>query len=116
MSSRSNLGLIYYAKGDFAHARKNWQEAARLNTAYAPVHIGLLILDGKLREASAQLETYTREKPTDGDGWLMLGDVRRALGDEEAARIAYVRAGQLVPEYAVLPRPSLQSLMAPVAQ
>ncbi|MBA2501522.1 MAG: tetratricopeptide repeat protein [Pyrinomonadaceae bacterium] len=116
VSSRSNLGLIYYAKGDFAQARKNWQEAARLNTAYAPVHIGLLILDGKLREASAQLETYTREKPTDGDGWLMLGDVRRALGDEEAARIAYVRAGQLVPEYAVLPRPSLQSLMAPVAQ
>lgn len=112
----SNLGLIYYAKGDFAQARKSWQEAVRLNTTYAPARIGLLILNGKLKEALAQLEVYTKTSSGDVDGWLMLGDVRRTLGDEEAARVAYVRAGQLVPEYAVLPRPSLQSLIAPVAQ
>nr|MBA2338876.1 tetratricopeptide repeat protein [Pyrinomonadaceae bacterium] len=116
VSSHSNLGLIYYAKGDFAQARQNWQEAARLNTTYAPVRIGLLILDRKLKEALEQLEAYTKTSAGDVDGWLMLGDVRRALGDEEDARVAYVRAGQIAPEYAVLPRPSLQSLITPAMQ
>ncbi|MEJ7617135.1 MAG: hypothetical protein WKF30_09295 [Pyrinomonadaceae bacterium] len=48
----------------------------------------------------------------------MLSDVRRALGDEEGARLAYARGVELAPDYARLTRPTLQSrrrqaLMAP---
>ena len=65
------------------------------------------ILDGKLPEALAQLEQFTQANAENADGWLLLGDVRRARGDAEGARAAYARAAQLAPDYARLARPKL---------
>ena len=59
-----------------------------------------MIIDGKLAEAQTQLEDYTKKTPEDEDGWLMLGDVYRALGNDSAARVTDARAAQIAPEYA----------------
>src|ERR1700682_1952885 len=75
---RSNIGLIYYMTENFAYASEQWTAAVSLGSTYAPDRIGLLILDGRLTEARAQLEDYTQKSGDDEDGWLMLGDVCRA--------------------------------------
>src|SRR5262249_48131212 len=46
----------------------------------------------------------------DEDGWLMLGDVYRALGNDSAARVTDARAAQIAPEYVGLKRPNLKNL------
>jgi ankyrin repeat protein len=83
-----------------------------LGSTYAPDRIGLLIFDGKLNEARAQLQDYTQKNGDDEDGWLMLGDVLRALGDESGARAADIRAAQIAPEYVGLKRPTLPGARA----
>ena len=81
-----------------------------LGSTYAPDRIGLLILDGRLTEARTQLEEYTQKSGDDEDGWLMLGDVYRALGDDSRARVTDARAAQIAPEYVGLRRPDLRKL------
>ena len=107
---RSNIGLIYYMTENFADAREHWIAAVNLGSTYAPDRIGLLILDGRLTEARAQLEEYTQKSGDDEDGWLMLGDVCRALGDDARARVTDARAAQIAPEYVGLRRPDLRKL------
>lgn len=109
-SSHSNVGLIYYMTERFTVARQHWSSAVALGSTYAPDRIGILILDGKLAEAQIQLEDYTRKTPDDEDGWLMLGDVYRALGNDSAARVTDARAAQIAPEYVGLKRPNLKTL------
>ena len=109
-SPHSNVGLIYYMTERFPLARQHWSAAVSLGTTYPPDQIGLLIIDGKLAEAQTQLEDYTRKTPEDEDGWLMLGDVYRALGNDSAARVTDARAAQIAPEYVGLKRPNLRSL------
>ncbi|MGZ8842401.1 MAG: tetratricopeptide repeat protein [Pyrinomonadaceae bacterium] len=109
-SSHSNVGLIYYMTERFTVARQHWSSAVSLGSTYDPDRIGILILDGKLAEAQTQLEDYTRKTPDDEDGWLMLGDVYRALGNDSAARVTDARAAQIAPEYVGLKRPNLKSL------
>ncbi len=109
-SPHSNVGLIYYMTERFTAARQHWSAAVSLGTTYPPDRIGLLIIDGKLAEAQTQLEDYTRKTPEDEDGWLMLGDVYRALGNDSAARVTDARAAQIAPEYVGLKRPNLKSL------
>jgi hypothetical protein len=106
----SNIGLIYYMTENFAAAREHWRIAINLGTTYDPDRIGLLILDGRLAEARTQLETYTQKSGQDEDGWLMLGDVYRALGDDSRARVTDARAAQIAPEYVGLRRPDLRRL------
>lgn len=110
---RSNLGTIYYMKNDAARAREEWEAATRLGSAYALDRTGLLILDRKLGEARAQLEEFTRSNAANGDGWLMLGDVLRALNDTAGAEAARARAAQVAPDYARLPRPVLAKQFTP---
>jgi tetratricopeptide (TPR) repeat protein len=105
--SRSNLGLIYYMLSETSKAREQWNAALRLGSTYVPDRIGLLIFDGKLNEVRTQLEDYTKKNADDEDGWLMLGDVLRALGDESGARAADIRAAQIAPDYVQLKRPTL---------
>lgn len=112
-SPHSNVGLIYYMTERFPAARQHWSKAVDLGTTYAPDRIGLLIIDGRFAEAQAQLEDYTRKTPEDEDGWLMLGDVYRALGNDSAARVTDARAAQIAPEYVGLKRPNLKSLNRP---
>ena len=107
---RSNIGLIYYMTENFADAREHWTAAVGLGSTYAPDRIGLLILDGRLSEARGQLEEYTQKSGDDEDGWLMLGDVYRALGDESRARVTDARAAQIAPEYVGLRRPDLRKV------
>ena len=107
---RSNIGLIYYMTEDFANAREQWTAAVNLGSTYAPDRVGLLILDGRLTEARAQLEEYTQKSGDDEDGWLMLGDVYRALGEDSRARVTDARAAQIAPEYVGLRRPDLHKL------
>jgi Flp pilus assembly protein TadD len=109
-SPHSNVGLIYYMTERFPLARQHWSAAVSLGTTYPPDQIGLLIIDGKLAEAQTQLEDYTRKTPEDEDGWLMLGDVYRAVGNDSAARVTDARAAQIAPEYVGLKRPNLKSL------
>lgn len=104
----SNVGLIYYMTGNFPAAREHWSAAINLGSTYAPDRIGLLVLNSRLNEAQTQLEDYTRKNPDDEDGWLMLGDVYRALGNDSEARATDMRAGQIAPEYAKLRRPDLR--------
>lgn len=108
----SNIGLIYYMADNFGAAREHWSAAVSLGSTYAPDRIGLLILDGRLTEARAQLEEYTQKSGDDEDGWLMLGDVYRALGDDSRARVTDARAAQIAPEYVGLRRPDLRKLVA----
>ncbi len=107
----SNIGLIYYMTENFPAAREHWTVAVGLGSTYAPDRIGLLILDSRLPEAQTQLEEYTRKNGDDEDGWLMLGDVYRALGNDSAARVTDARAAQIAPEYVGLRRPDLRKLM-----
>jgi Flp pilus assembly protein TadD len=107
---RSNIGLIYYMTENFAEARDQWLAAVSLGSTYPPDRIGLLILEGRLAEARAQLEEYTQKSGDDEDGWLMLGDVCRVLGDDARARVADARAAQIAPEYSGLRRPDLRKL------
>src|SRR3989440_5763589 len=106
-AAHSGLAMIYFAKGEGAKAREHWNEAARLNAATPRDRAGLLILDGKYGEAAEQLEQYTRANAGDEGGWLMLSDIRRALGDADGASAAHTRAAATAPEYAKLSRPSL---------
>jgi ankyrin repeat protein/Flp pilus assembly protein TadD len=106
----SNIGLIYYMTENFPAAREHWRAAVALGSTYAPDRVGLLILDGRLSEARAQLEEYTQKNGEDEDGWLMLGDVYRALGDDSRARVTDARAAQIAPEYVGLRRPDLRRL------
>jgi ankyrin repeat protein/Flp pilus assembly protein TadD len=106
----SNIGLIYYMSENFSAAREHWTAAVSLGSTYAPDRIGLLILDRRLSEAQAQLEEYTQKSADDEDGWLMLGDVYRALGDDSRARVTDARAAQIAPEYVGLRRPDLRKL------
>ena len=101
---RSNLGAIYFAKGNGAKAREEWGTATRLGSAYPLDRAGLLMLDGKLNESLTLLEQFTAANATNADGLLMLGDVRRARGDENGARAAYDAAAKIAPDYARLPR------------
>ncbi|HYH86003.1 MAG TPA: tetratricopeptide repeat protein [Pyrinomonadaceae bacterium] len=106
-AARSRIAMIYFSKGEVARAREQWQEAVRLSSASPLDNAGLLALDGKYREAAAQLEQYTSSAPDDEDAWLLLGDIRRASGDSTGASAAYARAATIAPDYAKLPRPAL---------
>src|SRR2546423_2136510 len=106
-TAHSGLAMIHFAKGEGAKAREHWNEVARLNAATARDRAGLLVLDGKYGEAAEQLEQYTRANAGDEGGWLMLSDIRRALGDADGASAAHTRAASTAPEYAKLSRPSL---------
>jgi Flp pilus assembly protein TadD len=107
----SNIGLIYYMTEDFRAAREHWSTAVNLGSTYDPDRIGLLILNARFTEARAQLEEYTRKSGDDEDGWLMLGDVYRVLGDDSRARVTDARAAQIAPEYVGLRRPDLRKLI-----
>ena len=104
----SNVGLIYYMTEQFSAARQHWNAAISLGSTYDPDRIGLIILDGRLTDARRELEAYTQKNPDDEDGWLMLGDVYRALGDDARARVTDARAAQIAPDYVGLRRPSLK--------
>ena len=104
----SNVGLIYYMTEQFNAARQHWNTALSLGSTYDPDRIGLIILDGRLVEARRELEAYTQKTPEDEDGWLMLGDVYRALGDDARARMTDARAAQIAPDYVGLRRPNLK--------
>lgn len=108
----SNVGLIYYMTEQFTAARQHWNAALSLGSTYDPDRIGLIILDGRLADARKELETYTQKSPDDEDGWLMLGDVYRALGDDARARMTDARAAQIAPEYVGLRRPNLKATSA----
>jgi superkiller protein 3 len=108
----SNVGLIYYMTEQFAAARQHWNAAISLGSTYDPDRIGLMIIDGRLADARRELETYTEKNPDDEDGWLMLGDVYRALGDDARARMTDARAAQIAPDYVGLRRPNLRNSSA----
>src|ERR1043166_9645768 len=108
----SNVGLIYYMTEQFSAARQHWNAAISLGSTYDPDRIGLMIIDGRLADARRELEAYTEKTPDDEDGWLMLGDVYRALGDDSRARVRDARAAQIAPDYVGLRRPNLKGSSA----
>jgi Flp pilus assembly protein TadD len=103
----SNLAVIHYMRGNTERARAEWEEAGRLGSQYALNRVGLMILENRFAEARTELDTFTGANADNADGWLFLGDMRRALNDEAGAREAYSRAARIAPDYARLPRPRL---------
>lgn len=55
-----------------------------------------LLGEGKAAEAESLIEQITREYPRDGENWLALGHVRRALKKFPEAAAAYEKAGELL--------------------
>jgi tetratricopeptide (TPR) repeat protein len=111
----SNSGLVYYMLSDGAKARQAWETAISKGSTYLPDSVGLLILRCDLRGAREKLEAYTSEAPGDEDGWLLLGDVLRAQGNDSDARMSDARAAAIAPEYSGLRRPTLRCSGAGVA-
>ena len=113
-SPHSNVGLIYYMTERFPAARQHWSAAVEFGHDLPARSHRSLIIDGKFADAQTQLEDYTKKTPEDEDGWLMLGDVYRALGNDSAARVTDARAAQIAPEYVGLKRPNLKTLRGAV--
>lgn len=55
---------------------------------------------GRTMEARPHLEQAVEGRPADPDAWLVLGNVRRALGDAASAESCYRRAVALAPDSA----------------
>ncbi len=55
-----------------------------------------LVGEGKIAEAESLIEQITREYPRDGENWLLLGNLRRALNKFPEAAAAFEKAGELL--------------------
>lgn len=55
-----------------------------------------LLREGKFAEAESLVEQITREYPRDGENWLALGHIRRALRKFPEAAAAFEKAGELL--------------------
>ncbi|MBD2774161.1 CheR family methyltransferase [Iningainema tapete] len=54
---------------------------------------------GKLNEAATQCQTYLNQNPTSAEAYVLLGQLRQALGNEEIALACFQKAIYLEPNY-----------------
>lgn len=87
------LRMELYAAGIM---KQDWKRAQTMAQKYLAVHgfdeyaflvaQGLLITEGRFREAIAQAELYIREQPDVVAPWIRLANIHRILENREAAR------------------------------
>jgi Flp pilus assembly protein TadD len=86
------LGLAYAGMGRAGAALSEIEDAVRLQPAETRYRVGLagLLLDqGRLAEARAELERVTRSRPGAADVRLLLAEARRRSGDRAAMEREY---------------------------
>ena len=84
-------------------ALRTYRHAAGRDTTFAPAQLGLgdLLLRSRttdpapVAEAATALRRYTRLKPSDPKGWVLLARAEHQLGAADAARAALEQAHQL---------------------
>ncbi len=94
-------GRSQYLKGDFAGAQKSFERARALNPGdpRLPTAVGeLLLAQGKLDEALAQLELAVKQSPKSGTLWGRIGFIRAQLQQDGPAREALGKALALAPQ------------------
>jgi tetratricopeptide (TPR) repeat protein len=97
---RHHLAQIQKAVGKSAEARKNWEEAIRLNGNYVDARIALaqLLLDlGEPKFAAEHFRVVTTLKPKFADAQLGLGSALFQLGDFGPAKEALMRCLEINP-------------------
>lgn len=91
---RTNLGTIYWNRGDIVAAEREWLQALKAD----PNSVGLLRLRQKrYQEATGLLERATRVRPGYTFAHLNLGDVYLELGRNDEAQAQFRAAVTLSP-------------------
>ena len=86
--------------GRARESRDLWLRLRGLLPGYVGLDVRLARAElraGMPREAAARLESLLARQPKDAEGWTVLGDARRALGQAEGALEAYRRALEVQP-------------------
>ncbi len=109
-SPRAWLVLAGTQAGQNQHedARASALRAIELDPDFAPGHntLGLSYLfnDPKdLTEAETHIMHVTELRPSEENAWINLGDVHRAMGDLEQARLEYGKAMEMDPTNSIAP-------------
>ncbi len=94
------LGRHYHLQADIPQARAAYETALAQRPEDIPTQLRLaqLSLDaGEPRQAAARLEAVAAQDPTNAYAQFLSGEVAAALGDDNAAIVAYSRALELQP-------------------
>lgn len=106
-----NLGQAYYAKGDYAKARENYEAALKLNNPY-PLPLGLIAMkSGDWNKAAEYFAQELTASPSDV-GFLLLAAALKHGGREQESRQAYQQA-QRVTSDMVQARQIADKLLSP---
>jgi tetratricopeptide (TPR) repeat protein len=106
--AHNNLGSDYQSKSDFAAARKEFEQAVRLNQSDAAAYFNLsnvCMLTGEMADAQKFLDEGMRRQPDSALGHFLLGSLDMRTGKLQEAEVALRHAIQLSP---VMAQPRLQ--------
>lgn len=84
----------YFQRTDTSTALRDLDKAEALNPNYG---IDLARARIQPERGPAILEQAVRKEPDNGELWLLLAELQRNAGNEDAARRAYLRARELAP-------------------
>jgi type IV pilus biogenesis/stability protein PilW len=101
--ANTNLGILYYRKGDFAHAEQRFQKAINddpTNSCIAYYYRGhLLVQKNDLAEAEKLYERATQKQcAAFADAHLAVGMMMERLGKKDDARKKYLEIRQNFPD------------------
>ena len=92
-------GFAYMSMDKLDEAESDFDQAVELEN-FEPAHrnkVLLKILQNKGNEAIDYLIDRIKQKPSDPENWIMMGDLMRRGGQEEKARSYYEQAQKLDP-------------------
>jgi putative PEP-CTERM system TPR-repeat lipoprotein len=100
-------GEAFMALGRFEEARQSFTQAQALPAAISPAQLGVAQLGvaragasgGHAEDAAVYLHQVLEQRSSFTDGWVLLGQIRRALGDNAAARADFDTAISLAPDH-----------------
>jgi putative PEP-CTERM system TPR-repeat lipoprotein len=100
-------GEAFMALNRFGEARQSFMQAQALPGEVSLAQLGMAQLGvaraiasaGQVEGAAAYLRQILDQKSSFTDGWVLLGQIQRAQGDNEAARVDFDTAIELAPEH-----------------
>jgi putative PEP-CTERM system TPR-repeat lipoprotein len=100
-------GEAFIALNRFEEGRQSFVQAQALPGQISTAQLGVAQLgvaramasDGHVEEAAAYLRQVLERNSNFTDGWVLLGQIDRAQGDNEAARVDFDSAIRLAPEH-----------------
>jgi tetratricopeptide (TPR) repeat protein len=97
----TSLANIYYSKGDYSSAVKNYEKAAKLNDSSANLYsLGQgYMADGQYGNALKTFEQVRRAAPTQPYGDFGMGQVYAKQGQYQDAVASFEKAIKLAPKY-----------------